>query len=86
MSTKELRKITVEIPFKNEDTALIVYKSILPEITNKKSRRGQVKAKIKNNKIILAFYSRKTTMIRALWNSYIRWILSIVKVLEVLSQ
>ncbi len=86
MSIKELRKITVEIPFKSENIALIIYQSILPEVTNRKLARGQVKAKIKNNKIILAFYSRKTTIIRALWNSYIRWILSITKVLEIFNQ
>jgi tRNA threonylcarbamoyladenosine modification (KEOPS) complex Pcc1 subunit len=86
MSVKELRKITVNIPFRNENIALIVYQSILPEATNRKSVRGQVKAEIRSNKIILTFYSRKTTIIRALWNSYIRWILSIVKVLEIFNK
>jgi tRNA threonylcarbamoyladenosine modification (KEOPS) complex Pcc1 subunit len=86
MSVKELRKITVNIPFRNENIALIVYQSILPEATNRKSVRGQVKAEIRSNKVILTFYSRKTTIIRALWNSYIRWILSIVKVLEIFNK
>jgi tRNA threonylcarbamoyladenosine modification (KEOPS) complex Pcc1 subunit len=61
MSVKELRKITVNIPFRNENIALIVYQSILPETTNRKSVRGQVKAEIRSNKVILTFYSRKTT-------------------------
>jgi len=86
MSVKELRKITVSIPFRDENIALIVYQSILPETMNRKSARGQVKAEIRSNKIILTFYSKKTTIIRALWNSYIRWILSIIKILEILSK
>lgn len=86
MSIKELRKIVVEIPFKDENTALVVYQSILPEVMDREAVRGRVKMKIRGNNVILIFYSRRTTIVRALWNSYIRWIMSIIKVLEVLNQ
>ena len=64
----------IEVSFPDEETARIVYESVLYEHETVPYRRSRVEFLRDGNKIIIRFFARDNSALRGTLNSYLRWI------------
>lgn len=64
----------LRVKFEKIEDAKIVYNSILPELNFSPNERSQVKLSISENYLILEIYSTDFVILRAIINSYLRWL------------
>ena len=70
----------VEFHFQSEREAETVFKSLLPEIEVSKPRRSNVCSLLEGKVLILKVDAKDTTALRAVSNSYLRWIATISEI------
>jgi tRNA threonylcarbamoyladenosine modification (KEOPS) complex Pcc1 subunit len=73
----------VEIHFPSKQEAETVFKSLLPEIMISKPRRSNVDSLLEGKVLILKVDAKDTTALRAVSNSYLRWIATISEINKV---
>ncbi len=66
-------KSEIELSFKNEETARIVYDSLKPEELLPKSARADVQIDYRENILSLKVNAKDTAALRATLNSFLRW-------------
>ncbi len=73
----------VEIEFPDENSARIVYESVLYEHQTVPYKRSQVEFILKGRKIIMHFSAMDNSALRGTLNSYLRWIKAAMDVIEI---
>jgi len=64
----------IELSFPDEETARIVYESVLYEHETVPYRRSRIEFLRKGNRIVIRFLARDNSALRGTLNSYLRWI------------
>ncbi len=64
----------IELSFPDEETARIVYESVLYEHESVPYRRSRIEFLREGNRIIIRFLARDNSALRGTLNSYLRWI------------
>jgi len=77
-------KAIVRLKFNSENRVTTILKALEPEVKKSLTERSVVELKKENESLILEIEARDTVSLRAALNSYLRWINSIVNVLEIL--
>ncbi len=77
-------KATIKIKFSSEKQIRSLFNAITPETEKPLTKRARVKLEKDGLFFVLIVESDDTTALRATLNSYLRWINSIVNVIEVL--
>ena len=77
-------KATVRLRFASEEHLKMVLSAIGPEANNLATRRARTTLENENNSLVLNVEADDTVALRASLNAYLRWISSILDVLEVL--
>jgi KEOPS complex subunit Pcc1 len=73
----------IELSFPDEETARIVYESVLHEHRSVPYRRSRIDFLLHGKRIIIRFLTRDSSALRGTINSYLRWIRVAVDSLEV---
>ena len=73
----------IEISFPDEETAKIVYESVLYEHESVPYRRSRIAFLREGNTVIIRFLARDNSALRGTLNSYLRWIKVAMDSLEV---
>ncbi|WP_461865542.1 KEOPS complex subunit Pcc1 [Thermococcus sp.] len=73
----------VEIEFPNENTARIVYESVLYEHQTVPYRRSRIEFLLKGKRIVMRFSATDNSALRGTLNSYLRWIKAAMDVIEI---
>ncbi|MCO6041558.1 KEOPS complex subunit Pcc1 [Thermococcus alcaliphilus] len=73
---------TIEIEFSNNETARVVYESVLFEHKTVPYRRSRMNFSLKENKVIMEFIAKDNSALRGTLNSYLRWIKVALDVVE----
>jgi len=73
---------TIEIEFPNNETARVVYESVLFEHKTVPYRRSKMNFSLKENKVIMEFVAKDNSALRGTLNSYLRWIKVALDVVE----
>jgi len=73
----------IELSFPDEDTARVVYESVLYEHESVPYRRSRIEFLREGSRIIIRFLARDNSALRGTLNSYLRWIKVAVDSLEV---
>lgn len=77
-------KATIKIKFSSEKQIRSLFNAITPETEKPPAKRARVKLENDGLFVVLLVESDDTIALRATLNSYLRWINSIVNVLEVI--
>ncbi|WP_148882439.1 KEOPS complex subunit Pcc1 [Thermococcus aciditolerans] len=64
----------IELSFPDEETARIVYESVLYEHESVPYRRSRIEFLREGNRVIIRFLARDNSALRGTLNSYLRWI------------
>jgi len=64
------------------ELANVVYKALQPELAVSRAFGSKVQISAKDNLLSLGFHAQSTATIRALINSYLRWIMMIKEALS----
>jgi KEOPS complex subunit Pcc1 len=73
----------IELSFPDEETARVVYESVLYEHESVPYRRSRIDFILEGNKIVIRFLARDNSALRGTLNSYLRWIKVAMDSLEV---
>ena len=73
----------IEISFPDEETARVVYESVLYEHESVPYRRSRIEFLREGNTVIIRFLARDNSALRGTLNSYLRWIKVAMDSLEV---
>ena len=73
----------IELSFPDEETAKVVYESVLYEHESVPYRRSRIEFLREGNRIIIRFLARDNSALRGTLNSYLRWIKVAMDSLEV---
>jgi tRNA threonylcarbamoyladenosine modification (KEOPS) complex Pcc1 subunit len=81
-------KASAEItcPFQSEASLRIVLKALRPEVEKSSAVRSTVSLAQKDTYLVLRIEAKDTVALRATLNAYLRWIGSMITVLEVLKK
>jgi tRNA threonylcarbamoyladenosine modification (KEOPS) complex Pcc1 subunit len=77
-------KAVVRLKFPSEKQLEIVFKALEPEVKKPTTMRSRTRLKKDGGLLVLNVEARDTVALRAALNAYLRWINSILSVLEVL--
>jgi tRNA threonylcarbamoyladenosine modification (KEOPS) complex Pcc1 subunit len=77
-------KAVVRLKFPSEKHLEIVFKALEPEVKKPTTMRSRTTLKKDGGLLVLNVEARDTVALRAALNAYLRWINSILSVLEVL--
>ena len=77
-------KATVRLKFSSKEKLQTVLNSLKPEAKNPATTRARTLLKEKDGSLVLSVEADDTVALRASLNAYLRWINSILNVLEVL--
>lgn len=80
-----LSSAILEVTFKEEKHAQIAFQTILQETTRIISLRSQSSLTIENNKLRVEIYSKDLTSLRATLNSYLKWLLIIKDIFQIIN-
>ena len=72
--------------FPSEKRLEIVFKALKPEVDKPATMRSRAKLEKDDNFLVLKVEARDTVALRAALNAYLRWINSMMNVLEVLGK
>ncbi|NJE48885.1 KEOPS complex subunit Pcc1 [Thermococcus sp. 9N3] len=73
----------IELAFPDEETARVVYESVLYEHKTVPYRRSRIDFLLDGRKIVIRFLARDNSALRGTLNSYLRWIKVAMDSLEV---
>ena len=73
----------IELSFPDEETARVIYESVLYEHESVPYRRSRIDFLLEGNKIVIRFLARDNSALRGTLNSYLRWIKVAMDSLEV---
>ena len=76
----------VRLKFPSEERLEIVFKALKPEVDKPATMRSRAKLEKDNNFLVLKVEAGDTVALRAALNAYLRWISSVISVLEVLEK
>jgi tRNA threonylcarbamoyladenosine modification (KEOPS) complex Pcc1 subunit len=79
-------KAVVRLKFPSEKQLEIVFKALEPEVKKPTTMRSRTTLKKDGGLLVLNVEARDTVALRAALNAYLRWINSIISVLEVLEK
>jgi tRNA threonylcarbamoyladenosine modification (KEOPS) complex Pcc1 subunit len=79
-------KAVVRLKFPSEKQLEIVFKALEPEVKKPTTMRSRTRLKKDDALLVLNVEARDTVALRAALNAYLRWINSILSVLEVLDK
>ena len=79
-------KAVVRLKFPLEKQLEIVFKALEPEVKKPATTRSRTRLKKDDALLVLNVEARDTVALRAALNAYLRWINSILSVLEVLDK
>lgn len=77
-----MKRVIVAIELPSGSLAELIYKSIRPEIESQPSSSARATAIFKGRYITFVFEARSAAGVRALVNSYLRWVDMILKLAE----
>jgi tRNA threonylcarbamoyladenosine modification (KEOPS) complex Pcc1 subunit len=83
--TKADRRITITLNLPSPAEAAIVFKAFQPEVAASRGIGSSVQMNVADNLVTLCFSARSTATLRALLNSYLRWVMMIDEVTAVLN-
>ena len=72
----------IELSFPDEETARIVYESVLYEHESVPYRRSRIEFLREGNRVIIRFLARDNSALRGTLNSYLRWIKVAIDAIE----
>ncbi|HDI10214.1 MAG TPA: hypothetical protein ENF65_00540 [Euryarchaeota archaeon] len=64
------------------EKAKVIYKAILPEVKSTPYKRGRVSLKVVGESLVIDVQAEDTSALRATLNSYLRWVIVSLEVLE----
>jgi tRNA threonylcarbamoyladenosine modification (KEOPS) complex Pcc1 subunit len=73
LSVKQANSL-IEIEFASPREAEAILSALLPEVKGSKTSRSEMEVEIKGKVLILKISAKDTTALRAIANSYLRWI------------
>jgi tRNA threonylcarbamoyladenosine modification (KEOPS) complex Pcc1 subunit len=76
LSVKQANSL-IEIEFASPREAEAVLSALVPEAKDSKTRRSEMKVETRGKVLILKVSAKDTTALRAITNSYLRWIATI---------
>jgi tRNA threonylcarbamoyladenosine modification (KEOPS) complex Pcc1 subunit len=76
----------VRLKFPSEKRLEIVFNALKPEVDKPATMRSRAKLEKEDNFLVLKVEARDTVALRAALNAYLRWINSMMNVLEVLEK
>lgn len=79
------RRITITLNLPSPALAAIVFKALHPEVSASGGSGSSVQIHVAENLVTLCFSARSTATMRALINSYLRWVMMIDEVNAVLN-
>lgn len=79
-------ELSLELDFPNERVAESIYKALEVEIKSSSGRKADLSAELKGKYISIRIASTTSSSMRAITNSYLRWIYSMSETLGVLSR
>ncbi|AEK72486.1 KEOPS complex Pcc1-like subunit [Thermococcus sp. 4557] len=72
----------IELSLPDEETAKIVYESVLYEHESVPYRRSRIEFLREGNRVIIRFLARDNSALRGTLNSYLRWIKVAIDAIE----
>jgi tRNA threonylcarbamoyladenosine modification (KEOPS) complex Pcc1 subunit len=81
-----LNSAVVRLKFSSEKGLEVVFEALKPEVDKPATMRSRAKLEKDNNFLVLRVEAGDTVGLRAALNAYLRWIGSVVSVLEVLEK
>jgi KEOPS complex subunit Pcc1 len=79
LSVKQANSL-IEIEFASSREAEAILSALLPEVKDSKTRRSEMEVETKGKVLILKISAKDTTALRAITNSYLRWIATIKEI------
>jgi len=73
------RRIIITLNMRSPALAAVVSKAFQPEVSTSLASGSSVQISVAENLLTLCFYAQSTAMMRALINSYLRWVMMIDK-------
>ncbi|MEE8569538.1 hypothetical protein DRO61_04805 [Candidatus Bathyarchaeota archaeon] len=73
------RRIIITLNMRSPELATVVSKSFQPEASTSLTSGSSVQISVAENRLTLSFHAQSTGMMRALINSYLRWVMMIDK-------
>ena len=70
----------IEIEFASSREAEAISIALLPEVKDSKTRRSDMEVEIEGKVLILKISAKDTTALRAITNSYLRWIATLKQI------
>jgi len=70
----------IEIEFASSREAEAISSALLPEVKDSKTRRSDMEVEIEGKVLILKISAKDTTALRAITNSYLRWIATLKQI------
>jgi KEOPS complex subunit Pcc1 len=64
----------IELSFPDEETAKVIYESVLYEHKSVPYRRSRIEFTLEGKRLIIRFSARDNSALRGTLNSYLRWI------------
>ncbi len=86
MKRKKTAELLLELDFPNERVASSIYKALDVEIKSSTGRKADLSAELKGRYITIKIASTTSSSLRAVANSYLRWIYSMSETLGVLGR
>ncbi len=77
---------TVRLPFQTQKQLSAVVDALTPEVQRQIGIRSKITLAIDGDTLVLSFEAEDTVALRAAMNSYLRWIHSILNVLETVNK
>ena len=74
---KAARRITITVHMPSSEVANLISQALQPETAVSRASGSRVQIRVQDNLLSLGFYAQSTATIRALINSYLRWIMMI---------
>jgi tRNA threonylcarbamoyladenosine modification (KEOPS) complex Pcc1 subunit len=78
-------KATVRLPFQSEKQLAAVFDALLPEVQRQIGTRSKVVMQTDGLTLILNFEAEDTVALRAAMNSYLRWVNSMLNVIQAIT-
>ena len=70
----------IEIEFASSREAEAISSALLPEVKDSRTRRSDMEVEIEGKVLILKISAKDTTALRAITNSYLRWIVTLKQI------
>jgi len=86
MSNINIISLVLIVEFNNEESSKIAYNAIYPEIKFSSSDRVNINANLIKNCLKITVKAKDFIILRAVFNTYMRWLNNISKILQIISE